>query len=389
MIVHVHLQCRDEGRLGDDLLPLRQQLLIETIGVVANLDDFDVRLVLPSHLDPAVILQGEDGLDAAGAVVTKGQGHGAGGRYGEELAVSDTVFQDLIPDCEPPVGVIPQGHMPLEEAGGHVLLPVQPREASLLLCQIDGRLVGRKGDQLRQLLHIPSGLLAVVAQSQHDQGVGKAGIPQADGPVSLLVVLVDLVREGIDVDDVVQHTHGCAHCLHQGVLVQLRPLREGVSDELVEHQGAQVAGTAVLAGGQFGAVDDAGEVFCAGVGADDGLLVPQGVIPVHIGVEEDTGLPVVVCFSGDGVPKLAGVDLPGDLPLAGIGDDVAAVVVDGPVEGDILPPQRCGHKRIIHHDAEVEVVQCSRIVRFRIDEVQNVGVVDIEDTHVRAAPIAL
>ena len=68
---------------------------------------------------------------------------------------------------------------------------------------------------------------------------------------------------------------------------------------------------------------------------------------------------------------------------------MAAVIVDGPVEGDIFPLQRRVHERIIYHDAEVEVVQRSRVVRFRVDEVQNVGVVDIEDSHVRAAASSL
>ena len=144
--------------------------------------------------------------------------------------------------------------------------------------------------------------------------------------------------------------------LHQSVLVQLRLLRKGGSDEFVEHQGAQVTGPAVLAGGKLIAVDDTREIFRAGIGTDDGLLVPQRVIPVHIGVEKDAGFSVVVGFSGDGVPQLAGVDLLGDLPLAGIGDDVAAGVINRPVENDSFSPQRRGHKRIIHHDAEVEVV---------------------------------
>ena len=108
VVVHVHFQCCDKGRIGDDLLPLRQHRLIEAVGVVADLDDLDVRLILSSHLDPAVILQGEDGLNAAGAVVAEGQGHGAGGRHGEELAIAEAVLQDLIVDGEPPVGVIPQ-----------------------------------------------------------------------------------------------------------------------------------------------------------------------------------------------------------------------------------------------------------------------------------------
>ena len=121
--------------------------------------------------------------------------------------------------------------------------------------------------------------------------------------------------------------------------------------------------------------DSYGKSGCSPQGFVDSIrpALRGRIVPVEPVEEENPGFPVLPRLPDNPVENVSGGEHSRDLPVPGIDQGVAFVVLHGPHEGF-----RDSH-------GEIEIVQLA-LVRFALDESEDIRVVHPQDSHVRAPP---
>ena len=369
MLARTHLQRRHEIRR--QRLHVAAQRAVHAPGVVFHhiLAAAAVAFALHAFVGP-----GERWLDAVGGVVGKGQTHRAGGCDGQQVAVANAVGADVL---------LQRGGQPAGEgAFGQVTLGVELGKSPLLLRQRHrGGVRGVAhtfGDAHR---HGPA-FGAVVAQFQHGQGVAHAGEAHTDAAFGGRLGLLLRQRPVGHVQHVVQCPHLGADGQCKGVKVEAGL---PVETKRVAHKAGQDDRP------QVAAAIGRQRLLATGVGGGDGFAVLQVVVAVDGIEEQDARLSEVVGRLHDGVPQVTRLDrLVHPLPVGAL---VGALGQQAhPRAGAVHQvPGLVGlhrlHEAVGHAHRHIEVVPAARRA-LGGDELQHIGVVDTQHTHLGATPRA-
>ena len=335
------------GRLGDARNavdgPAAGDLLHQCVGEPAlvsrdrleRLVDEGQHALTVGLLDPMLEGQGEDGFDARRA--PRDHRDRAGGRDRGD-------------------GGVPHRPRVLVDR----LRPVRKRPA--FLGQL-GRLVVRLLlDEGHQAIGEVGGFLAVVRHAEQEQHVGPAHDAEADPPVVLHGLVDHRQRVRVHLDDVVQETHGEPHHALHLVPVDRHLTVLGPPRELGDVERAEIARLVRQQG-----------LLAARIGRLDLADLRRRVGRARVDpIEEDH----------PGIARAPGRrdDPPEDLARRELAHDRARVRIDQVV---ILAALEGLHEAGGGRDRDVEVGDAT--VQLALDELEDVGVIDLEDPHVGAA----
>ena len=249
------------------------------VGALAE-DGIDLQEVRAGE-DVSLINDGEDWLDAAGAIGEEREGAGGGDGGGGGVSLGAMEFGV-------PSGAWPKG------------------ERAAFVGELFGGVVGVIVEEVHDFAAEIAGGGVVVGELQEKEGVGESHEAQADFSVSFAhaVDAIDVVV--IEVDDVVEETVGEADGVGEGVEVEAG---ERFDAGLV---GVVTAGRSGLGCDEFGEVDGAeiagfvGEkrLFAAGIGGFDAAEMRGHVVGVDAVDECEAGLAGGVGVADDFIPEL-------------------------------------------------------------------------------------
>ena len=249
---------------------------------------------------------------------------------------------------------------PANLAGFVIDAALPSREGAALFRQLHRRLVGLFLNPAHYLGAQFQGLFRVVADAQLNQQVGKAHNAHADAPGLLAHFLDFFDGVVVHVDDVVQQVYAGTDRPGQAAPVHLH-----VVAGVVHHTGhvkrPQVAG---LKGEEW--------LLATRIGGLDIAQLRVGVVPVYPVQKDDARIAGLPGHCRQAVEYLPGVEPAGYLVGAGVDQVIVLALL-------YLPHKVLGDR---HRDVEVNQMFA---VLLGVDETENVGMVDVQDTHVGAA----
>ncbi len=257
-----------------------------------------------------------------------------------------------------------------------ILLGIEQRERTLLLCDFGGGGIGFVAHVLGDLRrHLARGL-RVVAQAQHDQRVAQAGEAESDTPLVACFLGLLGKRPHGGVEDVVEHANRDVHDLAEGLEVERCFLGERICDERGQVHAAKAA-----------AAVRRQQLFTAGIARLDHLAVGKIVIPVPVIEEDNARLRMIVGRHHDLLPQIARLDLAVD-PQAIASLLAFRTLIVGAGRGlvrqfPVAVLFHCPHEGVRDGHADIEVAQIA--VVLRVDELLDVGMIAAENPHLRAA----
>ena len=257
-------------------------------------------------------------------------------------------------------GVVDVGRQRLDMRPRQIGIHVVERKRALFFCELNARTISGMADGGQPLADQFQAARRTIADLAEDQRVGQARDAQPDAALGLGFGILRIQRKARHVDGIVHHPHGAGD-----QPFQLRHVQRGSVFERVAHQLGQVDRPQ-----QAGAIRRQG-LFAAGIGGGDAFAIAQIVGVVDAVDEDHARLGVIIGRAHHALPQ--GFRLDGAIHLA----------------AELQVPVGIGlhrrHEGITDQNRQVEIGQPPRRA-LGGDEILDIGMIDAQRRHHRAAP---